>query len=54
MHTVLGGGHYRHLGLVCPVATNATIPNTQPYVRPEVPGPLQPVQGATQFQIQQQ
>ena len=53
VHTVLGGGHYGHLGLVCPAATYNTIPNTQPYQRPVAPGPLEPVQGATQFQIQQ-
>ena len=54
VHTVLGGGHHGHLGLVCNAATYALIPNTQPYVRPNAPGPLIPIAGATQFQIQQQ
>ena len=54
VHTVLGGGHHSHLGLVCIAKTYATIPNTQPYVRSNAPGPLVPIPGATQFQIQQQ
>ena len=54
VHTVLGGCHHGHLGLVCIAQTYATIPNTEPYVRPNAPGPLVPIPGATQFQIQQQ
>ena len=54
VHTVLGGGHHGHLGLVCNAQTYARIPNTQPYARPAAPGPLVPIPGATQFQIQQQ
>ena len=53
VHTTLGGGHQGHLGLVCTAATYATIPNTQPYVRPNAPGQLALEQGLTQFQIAQ-
>ena len=54
MYTVLGGGHYGHLGLVCPATSYDTIPNTPPHIKPTAPGPLVPVPNATQFQIQQQ
>ena len=54
VHTVFGGGHHGHLGLVCITQTYATIPNNQPYVRPNTLGPLVPIPGATQFQIQKQ
>ena len=38
--TTLGGGAHGHLGLVVDAPTYATIPNTQPYIRPVYPGPL--------------
>ena len=53
VYTTLGGGHHRHLGLVCTPATYATIPNTQVYNRPAAPGPLNVDQGLAQYQIAQ-
>ena len=53
VHTTLGGGHHGHLGLVCPAATYSTIPNTEPYARPNAPGPLTIGQNLTQYQIAQ-
>ena len=49
--TTLGGGAQGHLGLVVDALTYATIPNTQPYIRPVHPDPLVLAQNATQYQI---
>ena len=53
VNTSLGGGQYGHLGLISPTAAYSLLPNTQPYVRPTNPGPINVPQNATQFQIAQ-
>ena len=53
VHTTLGGGHYGHLGMTTNPATYATIPNTQPYQRPNAPGNINIPANATQYQIAQ-
>ena len=54
VHTSLGWGHNRNLGLTCNSLTYATVPNLEPYLQPEAPQPLNVQLGATYFQIQQQ
>ena len=53
VHTTLGGGHYKHLGLVYNPTVYAAIPNTQPYNKPTAPVALNIQENATQYQIAQ-
>eukprot|EP00957_Ditylum_brightwellii_P003189 243029-Ditylum_brightwellii.AAC.1 len=50
--TMLGGGQFRHLGLVCNAAAYTNIPGTAHYLHPVQPVLNLPT-GGTQFQIQQ-
>jgi hypothetical protein len=49
--SVLGGGHYGHLGLVLAPAQYLLLPNSAPWVAPPAPGPFLPPVGATGPQI---
>jgi hypothetical protein len=49
--SVLGGGHYGHLGLVLTPAQYNLLPNSAPWVAPPAPGPFLPTVGATGPQI---
>ena len=53
VHTSLGGGTHRHLGMDYKPAAYADINGTKPYERPEIPVVLE-IKGGTVFEIAQQ
>ena len=49
--SIIGGGHYGHLGLIVTADKYATLANTIPWVTPDHPGSFTPPAGGTAAQI---